>query len=265
MKFILLLFVLGFALLSGLLTLESFERLVKPQWAKGLPRRSPLYFAPALAVLFLIVVLCLSHIYPWMNVPQPAFRAKYLSPDFFAVRGFFYLLILGLLALRQRRVGGGAWMLALLLFVVSFASFDWVMSLDPEFHSTAFGAIFFASAALLAFGARTVTVTDSPHLININSVFLALIGSWTYLVFMQYLVNWTGNLPHEADWYLMRANTPWRQLLTAVIIMQAVLPIPALLFRKFKRSVTFTRSLGVITVVSQFVYIAWMVLPGGPR
>jgi hypothetical protein len=41
---------------------------------------------------------------------------------------------------------------------------------------------------------------------------------WLYLAFMQYLIIWSGDLPHEIHWYLVRFEGAWRIPLSLAIL-----------------------------------------------
>jgi hypothetical protein len=83
-------------------------------------------------------------------------KTKYLNVTFFVGRAVFYFLCWIVIAhflrawsLRQDSAGGvtltrwqrrlGAGSLPLLALTMTFAAFDWIMSIDPRFFSTIFG------------------------------------------------------------------------------------------------------------------------------
>src|SRR6266516_4128481 len=129
---------------------------------------------PLLLILFGPVVIGLRQIYPWTNAEEMSSSvalqqkaAHYLNPSFFTVRTVGYFAIWSVLALllnwfslqqdrtanpklrKRMQVLSGP---GLVLFVVTttFASNDWVMSLDPAWSSTIFGLIFVAAWTLSA-------------------------------------------------------------------------------------------------------------------
>jgi hypothetical protein len=265
---VLFVFICVFALTVGQLTMEAFERFLRPKWTKHLP---PIKVATwveftGLAVLYLIVALFLNKLYPWAASPaaHESFRAIYLRPLPFVIRSLFYLSAMAVIAWRQRvTISGGAWMLVALLFLSTFAAFDWIMSLDPELHSTAFGAVVFITGVLFAFSMRLTRLPiNVEELSDLNTVLLALIGTWTYLVFMEYLVHWSGNLPSEAHWYNLRDVPVWRTVALVIGVFQCGL-IPTLFFRRLKRSLKATHLFALTTIICQILFIAWLVLPGG--
>ena len=159
--------------------------------------------------------------------PELARKAVWLNPTFFNVRAALYLAVLGRAgraadagfrrartdsadprATRRMR-GISTWGLVLLGVTTSYASFDWLMSLDPHWASTIFGVYFWAGslvsslAALillvLAFRAtgwlrKTVTV---EHLHDLGKLLFGFVIFWTYIAFCQYFLIWYANFPEE--------------------------------------------------------------------
>ena len=116
--------------------------------------------APLVALTFVPLALNIDLIYPWAP-PTSAVResfsptkAAYLSPQWFVVRSGGYLLVwcaVGLMfraaAFRRARPAdspgvrrAAAIALVLLMATVTFAAFDWGMSLEPEWVSSIYGA-----------------------------------------------------------------------------------------------------------------------------
>jgi hypothetical protein len=41
---------------------------------------------------------------------------------------------------------------------------------------------------------------------------------WLYVAFMQYLIIWSGDLPHEIEWYRVRLGDGWRLAILIAIL-----------------------------------------------
>jgi hypothetical protein len=139
---------------------------------------------PLLAALFLVVLLGMTRLYPWLDADVVAAhatlqqKAAYLNPAFFMARAAAYFLIwIGLggfvcswrlfRPLRpreeaQRRLLSAVG-LVVLVVTVSFAAVDWAMSLDPLWSSTMFGALIAmgGAAAALALGTASAAYQAS--------------------------------------------------------------------------------------------------------
>ena len=108
-------------------------------------------------------------------------------------------------------------MLPFVALAITFAAFDWLMSLNPTWFSTIFGVYYFAGS----FGARCRCWQSSPprdrnnlfsggmnveHTHNIGKLMLAFTCFWTYIAFSQLLLIWIAGLPEETPFYITRFN-----------------------------------------------------------
>ena len=122
------------------------------------------------------------------------------------------------LARRMQMLSGGG-LLAYGL-TITFASFDWLMSLEPHWFSTIYGVLIMGGQGLSALAflivvlvlaqppARRSTASSSPaHFHDLGNLMLAFVMLWAYFSFSQYLIIWSGNLPEEIAWYLHRLQT----------------------------------------------------------
>src|SRR5207249_4753454 len=110
---------------------------------------------------------------------------------------------------------------------ISFAAFDWLMSLTPTWSSTMFPVYFFAGGFVAAIALLSVAthyaresghlplVSDS-HYYALGRLLLAFTIFWGYAAFFQFLLIWMGNRPDEATYYLTRARGAWR-VMTAIL------------------------------------------------
>ena len=253
-------------LFLGTLLMLLFQPLVDPAWLKPLlpAARAAQRLAIPLAIGFVPLALLAPRLYPWVN-PERHF-SPYLTLPGFWIRGavnWAVWLALSRLALSGSGRASAPAILAV-GFTASFAAIDWVLSLSPEFGSTAFGLIVFLSSLLLAFGfsafLRGPLATPAERQ-DQGSIHLALVCVWTYVSFMQFLVVWAGNLPREATWYSVRASQGWAMVPVALAVLQFALPFVLLLQRSLKRSALASRALAALSVLMQILFAAWQTLP----
>ena len=229
---------------------------------------------PCLTVLFLpiiVPVLLGSHsLYAWNDPsavagdPLLRHKAPYLSAGFFGVRAVIYLAVWWLLgrfyltrSLEQDRSGDPALTLrmerlspvALLLcaVTVTFASFDWLMSLSPRWFSTIFGVYFYSGAVVGFFAAiilaavvlqllgRLRTSMTVEHYHDLGKLLFAFVIFWGYIAFSQYLLIWYANIPEETEWYLVRQSGPWLWVSLVLLFGGLLIPFCGLLSRHAKR------------------------------
>jgi len=200
-----------------------------------------------LTVLFLPVVVPVllgnSALYPWNDTAAIAgddllrLKEPYLNPAFFGVRCLIYFLAWWYLSryylsrsVRQDASGEAELTVqmerrspaALILFgvTVTFASFDWLMSLEPHWFSTIFGVYFFSGAAVgglaavilaavaLQAGGRLTDAITTEHYHDLGKLLFAFVIFWGYMAFSQYMLIWYANIPEETAWYLQRQSGP---------------------------------------------------------
>ena len=174
-------FWLGIAL--GSLAVAMMQYLTGGVWSFVM--RRPLEAAsrvlPLMALLFVPILLGLQSLYPWtvpaVRAADATIQAKalYLNVPFFIVRAVFYFgawLTLAYFVNRwsgeQDRTGDPRFLrklgrlggpgLAIYAFTITFASIDWVMSLEPHWYSTIFGMIFMAGQGLSALAFATLVL-----------------------------------------------------------------------------------------------------------
>jgi len=252
---------------------------------------------PLLLILFIPIVIGLRQIYPWTNAEEMSRSAAlqqkaahYLNPSFFTVRAVGYFAIWSVLALllnwcslqqdrtanpklrKRMQVLSGP---GLVLFVVTttFASIDWVMSLDPAWSSTIFGLIFVAAWTLsaLAFTILAMSwlsqrepmnaVVRPPHFHDLGNLTLTLVMLWTYFAFSQYLIIWSGNLPEETVWYVARKHGGWGVIALSIAILQFAFPFLLLLSRATKKSPRKLAMLAVLILIMRVIDVIWLIEP----
>ena len=218
-------------------------------------------------------------------------KAPYLNVTFFLVRSVVYFAIWtvlgGLLtrwSLRQdetRNTGFTRKMktlagpgLVLYMFTMTFAAFDWGMSLDPHWFSTIYGVIFAISQGLSALALsiflvsrlsarsdvmRHVLTADRLH--DIGKLLLAFVILWAYMHLSQYLIIYMGNIPEETAWYVARLRGGWHLFIVSVVVLQFALPFLLLLPRGMKRKTANIVPIAILILVMRFVDLYWMIMP----
>jgi hypothetical protein len=282
----------------GSLALLMLQHLTSGGW--GLVIRRVLEAAtrtlPVMAILFLPIIIGARYIYPWTNHEEVAehpavqFKASYLNVGFFTIRAVIYFAIWLTLVFflnrwslaqdrtaddrytKNMRVLSGPGMVAL-IFVVTFASIDWYMSLEPEWFSTIYGFIFVAawSMSALAFVIFVMAqlyreepmkrIVAPLHFQDLGKLMLALVMLWAYFAFSQYLIIWSGNLPEEIVWYIRRMHGGWGVTIVTIAILHFAAPFLFLLSRSLKRSGRRLMLVAGLIIFMRAVDLLWMLVP----
>ena len=293
------LFCLGLAI--GSLGLLMLQHMSGGQW--GLIGRRVWEAAtrtlPLLAILFVPLVFGLPKLFEWAR-PEAVeashilqMKKPYLNVTFFVIRAVIYFAfwigaawVLNAWSLRQdrgelavvpadklrfRRVSAPG--LLLLVLTITFASVDWVMSLDPEWFSTVFGLLTTAGWGLTALAlaiAVLASLSDTPvlaavlterHFHDLGKLLLAFVMLWAYLAFSQFLIIWSGNLPEEIPWYIHRIRGVWGVVSLLLVAGHFALPFALLLSRDLKRNRATLARVAIFIIVMRFVDVIWLVAP----
>lgn len=251
---------------------------------------------PILAALFIPVALGIPFIYEWANSAaveaSPVLQHKhpYLNIPFFIGRAVFYFAVWNIVGyllnrwsreqdqtgernLTRKLQGLSGPGLVLYGLTVTFASIDWVMSLDPTWFSTIFGILFMGGQGLSAM-AFTITVIvilsnykpmseviQPRHLHDLGKLLLAFLMLWAYFSFSQFLIIWSGNIPEEVAWYTRRLHSSWRLIGLAIVLLHFALPFVLLLSRDLKRNARTIRLIAILVLVMRYVDLYWLTGP----
>ncbi len=295
----------------GVLILAMITHVTAARWFAPLrpPSLALIATVPVLAVLFLPVLAGMHALYPWVPpVPvalraEVAHKAAYLNVPFWIVRAAIDLgawIVLAVLlrrwchaharapserlAARVRRLSAGG--LVAIALTLTFASFDWLMSLSPSWYSTIFGVYVFAGGFVAALGLVAVVSWIAPRVaegdrapadradyraasldraaersLAIGNLMLTFVIFWAYIAFSQLLVIWIGDVPKDASWYVTRVRGSWGVLGLVLIAGHFALPLVALLFRAVKRDRGKLAVVGAWLLVMHWVDVYWLVLP----
>jgi hypothetical protein len=232
---------------------------------------------PIFALFVIPVVVGLSALYPWARVegsaaPSVPGNAWYLDPVFFVLRTVTYFaiwIVLTFIVRRPlgtaRRVRVGAAGLILFALTVTFASFDWMSSLDPGFSSSAYGMM--VGAGILTSGLAVAVLIAARRgacpqaLASCGNLLLTGILVWAYIAFMQFLIVWEENLADEVPWYLRRIAHGWDLLAVAIVLGHFGVPFVLLLWRRVKSSRSGLAVVCAIILFAHLLDIWWLVLP----
>ncbi len=224
------------------------------------------------------------------NGKPMVFKNAWLSTPFFFTRMAVFLglwLLLTWLIKRESRrqdldgdVGHtgrarryAAIFLAVFAFTFTFASFDWLMSIEPLFYSTIYAFYLISGLLLSGFASITVLVillrrrgllpgVNENHLHNLGKLVFGFSTFWAYIWLCQYLLIYYANLPEETIYYLRRMQTPgWKALFFLNIFLNWLIPFALLLARGAKRSEGWLLTACAIVLLGHWVDLYVMIFP----
>lgn len=259
------------ALPIGAVVLLMVMRLVPGIWREELMvfAEAATLLMPLAALLFVPALLGVTFLYP--PPAGDAFRTVYAAPLFFALRTiawFAVLLVLSRLVTRRTVPTATATigLVAVLLLGMPIAV-DWVVSRDPDFHSSGFPLYLLAMQVCVAMawmvGAAAI---GSPPLkkpqIAVGLLATALLV-WCYFAFLPYFIDWSGNLPAAVAWYQRRGSGFWGATEVAMAVT-ALAPLLALIVFPVARSRRWLAGLCLVVLAGRGCEAAWLVMPDGP-
>jgi hypothetical protein len=282
----------------GCLALGMVHQLSGGAW--GVVLRRPIGAAtrvlPVMTLLFIPIALGMTRLYPWTNADLVArdellqHKQPYLNTPFFLVRAVIYFTVWNAItyflnawsleqdtnpdpriARRMQQISA-AGLLGYGL-MITFASFDWLMSLEPRWFSTIYGVLIMGGQGLsaMAFLITAVVwlsrrppldrIVATSHFHDLGNLMLAFVMLWAYFSFSQYLIIWAGNLPLEISWYLHRSYTSWRLIAVALIVFHFAVPFVLLLSRVIKRDPSLIVKVAIGILVVRVIDLFWLIAP----
>jgi hypothetical protein len=281
----------------GCLGMAMLHHVVGGRWSALIRRwmEAGAMTLPLLTLFFIPLLFGMGTLYPWSNPDQvqqsPLMQQKalYLNLPFFMVRAALYFLVWnGLasllnrwsheqdrtgdarLAIRMRRLSTVG--LILLVLTATFAAYDWLMSLEPEWYSSIYGLIFIAGQGLAALavailGLRVLARRDpagqdwARSFNDLGSFTLAFVMIWAYFSFSQFLIIWSANINTEITWYYYRLQGQWAAFALLLFVFDFALPFFALLSRSFKRRFQLLTVLAILILCGRWVELYWLIMP----
>jgi len=255
---------------------------------------------PLFALLFIPIAINVKKIYyKWADMDVLAnddlaflveSKLSYLNQPFFLVRAAFFLACWALLAwwfrstsLKQDKTGDhnlsrlmakmSAPGLAVFSLTMTFAAFDWVMSLDPHWFSTIFGVYIFAGSAIavhsvialvvmsLRRGGMLNGIVHVEHDHDLGKFVFGFTVFWTYIAFSQFVLIWYANIPEETLWYFQRSKGGWEGLSYFLFVGHFILPFFFLLSRNIKRRPQFFAIGCIWLLMMHYLDHFWLIKP----
>jgi len=213
-----------------------------------------LFVMPALALAAL--PLGAAHLYPWAQGPLPGLEVWFAPASVLARDAVAVLVLGGSIRWLLRGKPGQRYRRAVTMAMIwaaigSLLAWDLIMSLEPGWTSTLFGAYFFVGALYTGMAAVAVRGLARPAKFtpaashDLGKLLFGGAMIWSYFLWSQYLVAWYGNFPREAEFWLRRAESGWAVLGLLVIAAAFLAPFVLLLSAKVKSS---PRALALLSI-----------------
>jgi hypothetical protein len=216
-------------------------------------------------------------------------KAAYLNVPFYLVRYVLYFVILSLLAgwfrrgsLRRDEPDSSSldamkkWSgpsLIVFVLLMNFACIDWVMSLNPEWYSSMLVVEFVTEQVVVTMAWCILSLRFLSHLDvvrgmltvkivhDLGNLLLAFTCFWTYVTFMEYIITWTGNLPHEVAWFSDRSSAGWKLFAVFLVLVHFLVPLFCLILTSVSRNLVRLARVAVLMLLAHFAQVVWWIEP----
>jgi len=278
-----------FTILScGGLLFSTLMHFTKAKWSHAFAAVAEAFsaFFPVSFVLFILLFIGQNYVFPWVGQDLHGKEVWLNVPFLFARDGVAFLILYSLgfgylyhslkfrlkttppntrlkiflfkrfeqslhgpEIIKHRMTIFAGWYMFAFAMCLSLIGFDLVMSADPHWYSTLFGAYTFIKAIFAGFGAIILLVsllhlnpkvpfTLTPsQLADMSTLFFGFSIVWGDFFYSQFVVIWYGNIPEESAYIIKRTMTqPWSILAWTVSLGCFILPFIILLSRKIKQS-----------------------------
>lgn len=293
-------FLLWSAIAQGALLFSAVMHTAKARWSGPLASIAESFsaFFPISFILFLLLYLGKNHVFPWIGEDLHG-KEVWLNIPFLFSRdsaGLFILYIVGFAylyyalgaklhmikpegkfrTLLYKLWGNGksdperfkkGMSFFAVLYIMAFAvilsliGFDLIMSMDPHWYSTLFGAYNFVKAFYIGLGAIIITAAflhlnpntrwqiESKQFHDIGKLFFAFCLVWADFFYCQLVVIWYANISEETTYVIQRTMlSPWRSLAWTVFVICFIAPFLILLKRSVKMQPRFMMVLCILVI-----------------
>ena len=251
-----------------------------------------------MAILVIPILIGVSSLYIWTDPtyvaghPIVELKKGYLNIPFFIVRTIIYFAVWCSLAyfmrlwskrqdagedLTQKMRNIAAPGIIFYILTMTFAAFDWGMSLTPEWFSGMYGVIFMIGQAisavcmviLMLVSFRNVggmaTVLNDKRLQDFGNFLMAFTMFWAYVQTGQLIILWSNNVVETNTWYVTRLGPGWGWVGGVLLIFHFFVPFAILFSRWVKQKGRALIWVAMWMIVMRLVDLYWIIVPGFER
>lgn len=255
---------------AGLLVWPAIIVVSEGEWMGPLEKLSHVGLAFSLPSIVALIALWAGsgNWAPWVNIETHKF---WLNNNFLFSRNLVLLILFwisGFYFIRNRygRNNRSAAIALILIYVITFsiAGFDFVMSLDPQWHSMMMGGYVFSTGLYTASAAWAFisVISGRPEKRSLTdicelTVSFALLSA--YLMFSQLLPIWYENLPDETTYLIPMINLAWKKISYLVLFLVYLGPVLLLMTKWSKTNYIYVGVVNLLLMAGLWIEKWWLV------
>lgn len=253
-------------------------------------------FIPYAAVIMLLLFFGMHSLYHWTHEdalatdPLIQHKAPFLNVPFFFIRMIIFFIswiimtrLIRKASLNEDKLGGRTFFekselyskiyIFILAITFSFATFDWIMSIDVHWFSTIFALKNFVAAFL--HGSATVVLIviilhqkghykelNKSHLLDFSRYIFMLCIIWGYFAFSQFMLIWYGNIPEETEYFAFRWHHGFKIIFYVNFFINWFVPFVLLLPQVLNKNIKVVQGVAVLLIVGQYLDLYEQIIPG---
>lgn len=252
-------------------------------------------FIPYAGIIMLMLYFGMDYLFHWSHHdvaeidPLIQHKSPYLNIPFFFIRLVLFFIIwtvmtqlLRKISLSEDKNGGMLYFeksehwskvhIFLLAITFSFASFDWIMSLDSHWFSSIFSvknfvAAFYHGSAVIALIVILLhergyyPKLNSSHLLDFSRYIFILATIWGYVTFAQFMLIWYGNIPEETAYYYHRWEHGYEGIFYANFIINWLIPFVLMLSQVINKNIKVVKAVCILLIIGQYIDLYDQVFP----
>jgi hypothetical protein len=253
-------------------------------------------FIPYAAVIMLLLFFGMHSLYHWTHEdalatdPLIQHKSPFLNIPFFFIRMIVFFItwivmtrLIRKASLNEDRLGGRTFFekselyskiyIFILAITFSFATFDWIMSIDVHWFSTIFALKNFVAAFL--HGSATIVLIviilhqkghykelNKSHLLDFSRYIFMLCIIWGYFAFSQFMLIWYGNIPEETEYFAFRWDHGFKIIFYVNFFINWFVPFVLFLPQVLNKNIKVVKGVAILLIGGQYLDLYEQIIPG---
>ncbi len=253
-------------------------------------------YIPYAGIIMLLLFFGMGQLYHWSHADVletdmlVQHKSPYLNIPFFFIRLIIVFIVWTVMtqllrraSLAEDKIGGQQFFekseflskvyIFLLAITFSFATFDWIMSIDVHWFSTIFalknfvaafyhGSVIIALIVILLYERGYFPKLNKSHLLDFSRYIFILAIIWGYFTFSQFMLIWYGNIPEETEYYAHRFKNGFEVLFYLNFSINWFIPFVLLLSQAINKNIKVLKAICILLIAGQYLDLYEQIFAG---